>query len=101
VDVLSAYIAGFGAALDASAALESLAEDSPCHRTTDRHQRHRRAYGATGRTPVLIRADGYVALSSDAGDLSAVPNYLAAIGGAVAADLANRSARLGGIGSSP
>ncbi|MGH7911781.1 MAG: FAD-dependent oxidoreductase, partial [Candidatus Dormibacteraceae bacterium] len=37
------------------------------------------AYGATERL-VLIRPDGYVALISDAGDTSAVSNYLAAIG---------------------
>ena len=39
-----------------------------------------RAYGATGRTLVLIRPDGYVGLISDAGDVSAVSQYLAAIG---------------------
>ena len=38
------------------------------------------AYGATGRTLVLIRPDGYVALISDTGDVSAVSGYLAAIG---------------------
>jgi len=38
------------------------------------------AYGATDRTLVLIRPDGYIALISDAGDASAVSNYLAAIG---------------------
>ena len=38
------------------------------------------AYGATDRTLVLIRPDGYVALISDAGDVSAVSDYLAAIG---------------------
>jgi 2-polyprenyl-6-methoxyphenol hydroxylase-like FAD-dependent oxidoreductase len=38
------------------------------------------AYGATGCTLVLIRPDGYVALISDAGELSAVSDYLAAIG---------------------
>jgi len=38
------------------------------------------AYGATDRTLVLIRPDGYVALISDAGDASAVSDYLAAIG---------------------
>jgi hypothetical protein len=38
------------------------------------------AYGATDRTLVLIRPDGYVALISDAGDISAVSEYLAAIG---------------------
>ncbi|MGH3248537.1 MAG: hypothetical protein ACRDOI_20365 [Trebonia sp.] len=38
------------------------------------------AYGATGRTLVLIRPDGYIGLISDAGDVSAVPDYLAAIG---------------------
>ncbi|MFD9958480.1 FAD-dependent oxidoreductase [Amycolatopsis sp. NPDC059020] len=37
------------------------------------------AYGATDRTLVLIRPDGYVALISDAGDVSAVPDYLAAV----------------------
>ena len=38
------------------------------------------AYGAAGRTLVLIRPDGYVALISDAGDVSAVSDHLAAIG---------------------
>jgi 2-polyprenyl-6-methoxyphenol hydroxylase-like FAD-dependent oxidoreductase len=38
------------------------------------------AYGAADRTLVLIRPDGHVALISDAGDLSAVSDYLAAIG---------------------
>jgi len=37
------------------------------------------AYGAADRTLVLIRPDGYVALISDAGDLSAVSDYLAGI----------------------
>ncbi|XXX69060.1 FAD-dependent oxidoreductase [Sorangium sp. So ce128] len=36
------------------------------------------AYGATERTLVLIRPDGYVALISDAGDASAVSDHLAA-----------------------
>jgi len=39
------------------------------------------AYGAAEGTLVLIRPDGYVALISDAGDVSAVSDYLAAIGG--------------------
>ena len=39
-----------------------------------------RAYGATSRTLVLIRPDGYIGLISDAGDVSAVSDYLAAIG---------------------
>lgn len=38
------------------------------------------AYGAAGRTLVLIRPDGHIALISDAGDVSAVSDYLAAIG---------------------
>jgi len=38
------------------------------------------AYGAFDLTLVLIRPDGYVALISDAGDVSAVSDYLAAIG---------------------
>jgi 2-polyprenyl-6-methoxyphenol hydroxylase-like FAD-dependent oxidoreductase len=38
-----------------------------------------RAYGAGERTLVLIRPDGYIALISDAGDASAVTDYLAAI----------------------
>ena len=38
------------------------------------------AYGATDRTLVLIRPDGYIALISDAGDAPAVSDYLAAIG---------------------
>jgi 2-polyprenyl-6-methoxyphenol hydroxylase-like FAD-dependent oxidoreductase len=40
------------------------------------------AYGAGERTLVLIRPDGYVGLISDTGDVSAVADYLAAIGGA-------------------
>jgi hypothetical protein len=39
-----------------------------------------RAYGAADRTLVLIRPDGHVALISDAGEVSAVSDYLAAIG---------------------
>ena len=46
--------------------------DTECHLA--------RAYGASGRTLVLIRPDGYIALISDAGDFSAVSDYLAAIG---------------------
>ena len=38
------------------------------------------AYHATRCTLVLIRPDGYVAVISDAGDVSSVSNYLAAIG---------------------
>ncbi|MFG1913218.1 hypothetical protein [Micromonospora sp. NPDC048898] len=38
------------------------------------------AYGAGDRTLVLIRPDGYLALISDAGDVSAVSHYLDAIG---------------------
>lgn len=38
-----------------------------------------RAYGATDSTLVLIRPDGYVALISDAGDISAVSDYFADI----------------------
>jgi hypothetical protein len=38
------------------------------------------AYGAADRTLVLIRPDGYIALISDAGDVSAVSDYLTAIG---------------------
>jgi hypothetical protein len=37
------------------------------------------AYGATDRSLVLIRPDGYIGLISDAGDASAVSDYLAAI----------------------
>ena len=37
------------------------------------------AYGATDDTLVLIRPDGYVAMISDAGDLTAVGDHLAAI----------------------
>jgi hypothetical protein len=37
------------------------------------------AHGAADRTLVLIRSDGYVALISDAGDVSAVSDYLAAV----------------------
>lgn len=37
------------------------------------------AYGATASTLVLVRPDGYVGMVSDAGDLSAVWSYLAAI----------------------
>jgi len=39
-----------------------------------------RVYGATERTLVLIRPDGYVALISDAGDVWSVSDYLTAIG---------------------
>lgn len=39
-----------------------------------------RAYGATDGTLVLIRPDGYVAMISDAGDVSAIADYLAAVG---------------------
>jgi hypothetical protein len=38
------------------------------------------AYNATEHTLVLIRPDGYVALISDAGDISAVSDYIAEIG---------------------
>ncbi|SPL87834.1 putative monooxygenase [[Actinomadura] parvosata subsp. kistnae] len=38
-----------------------------------------RAYGATGRTLVVIRPDGHVGLISDAGDVSAVSDYLALV----------------------
>jgi hypothetical protein len=38
------------------------------------------AYGAGASTLVLIRPDGYVALISDAGDVSAVAEHLDAIG---------------------
>ena len=38
------------------------------------------SYGATDRTLVLIRPDGYIALISDAGDMPAVWRHLAAIG---------------------
>ena len=38
------------------------------------------AYGASERTLVLIRPDGYIALISDAGDVSTVSDYIAAIG---------------------
>ncbi|WP_410567187.1 FAD-dependent oxidoreductase [Amycolatopsis sp. cmx-4-61] len=38
------------------------------------------AYGPSGRTLVLIRPDGYIGLISDAGDLQAVTDYLAAFG---------------------
>jgi hypothetical protein len=38
------------------------------------------AHGSADRTLVLIRPDGYVALISDAGEASAVSDYLAAIG---------------------
>ena len=38
------------------------------------------AYGAADHTLVLIRPDGHVALISDAGDVSAVSDHLAAIG---------------------
>jgi 2-polyprenyl-6-methoxyphenol hydroxylase-like FAD-dependent oxidoreductase len=38
------------------------------------------AYGATDRTLVLIRPDGYVALISDAGDAPAISRYLTAAG---------------------
>jgi 2-polyprenyl-6-methoxyphenol hydroxylase-like FAD-dependent oxidoreductase len=38
------------------------------------------AYGASDRTLALIRPDGYIALISDASDVSAVSDYLAAFG---------------------
>ena len=38
------------------------------------------AYGAADRTLVLIRPDGYVALISDAGEVSAVSDYFVTIG---------------------
>ena len=38
------------------------------------------AYGAKLRTLVLIRPDGYVGLISDAGDVSTIANYMAAVG---------------------
>ena len=38
------------------------------------------AYGAIDRNLVLIRPDGYIALISDGGDVSAVADYLGAIG---------------------
>ncbi|MGC4879723.1 hypothetical protein ACLQ26_26085 [Micromonospora sp. DT43] len=37
------------------------------------------AYDAADRTLVLIRPDGYIALISDAGDVSALSRYLGAI----------------------
>jgi hypothetical protein len=46
--------------------------DTECHLAS--------AYGATDRTLVLIRPDGYVALISDAGDGRAVTDYFAMIG---------------------
>ncbi|MGW6281321.1 FAD-dependent oxidoreductase [Kribbella sp. NPDC055071] len=42
------------------------------------------AYAATDRTLVLIRPDGYIAVISDHGDLSAVADYLTTIGQASA-----------------
>jgi 2-polyprenyl-6-methoxyphenol hydroxylase-like FAD-dependent oxidoreductase len=39
-----------------------------------------KAYGPSDRAVVLIRPDGYIAMISDAGDLSAALSYLAAIG---------------------
>ena len=42
------------------------------------------AYGATDRTLVLVRPDGYVALISDTGDITTVSDYLTAIGYGVA-----------------
>ncbi|MEW2134273.1 FAD-dependent oxidoreductase [Streptomyces sp. NPDC005435] len=41
----------------------------------------RRAYGASDRTLVLIRPDGYVGVVSDAGDASVVGGYLSAVCG--------------------
>jgi 2-polyprenyl-6-methoxyphenol hydroxylase-like FAD-dependent oxidoreductase len=49
---------------------------------TQGHLTH--ACGATDTTLVLIRPDGYVALISDTGDITAVSDYLAAIGWVVA-----------------
>lgn len=45
----------------------------------DTHAHLATSYGPTARTLVLIRPDGYVGMVSDAGDLSAVWSYLAAI----------------------
>jgi 2-polyprenyl-6-methoxyphenol hydroxylase-like FAD-dependent oxidoreductase len=42
------------------------------------------AYGATDRTLVLVRPDGYIGLISDAGDVSAVSEYLTRISDVVA-----------------
>jgi 2-polyprenyl-6-methoxyphenol hydroxylase-like FAD-dependent oxidoreductase len=42
------------------------------------------AYGATDRTLVLVRPDGYIGLISDAGDVSAVSEYLTWISDVVA-----------------
>ena len=40
-------------------------------------------YGAMAHTLILIRPDGYIALISDLGDVSAVNEYLAVLGGSV------------------
>ena len=39
-----------------------------------------RAYGASGRTLVLIRPDGYIAMISDAGDVKEVAKHLTLLG---------------------
>jgi hypothetical protein len=46
---------------------------------TDLENNLARAYGATERSLVLIRPDGYIALISDAGDISAVSDYFSRI----------------------
>jgi 2-polyprenyl-6-methoxyphenol hydroxylase-like FAD-dependent oxidoreductase len=47
---------------------------------TDTEGQLARFYAATDHTLVLIRPDGYVGLISDAGDVTAVSSYLAALG---------------------
>jgi len=60
--------------------LRAVERPTGCSEVADTEGHLAHAYGATGRTLVLIRPDGYVALISDAGDMTAVSDYLAAIG---------------------
>ena len=46
----------------------------------DREGHLAKAYGASARTLVLIRPDGYIALISDGGDVSAIGDYMSAMG---------------------
>lgn len=49
------------------------------HQLADDGSQLANAHGATSRTLVLIRPDGYIAMISDAGDASAIADYLAAV----------------------
>ena len=75
---------GAGAVAEAAAlevrTIEVVSEAVGPHDVVDAEGHLARAYGAAEQTLVLIRPDGYVALISDAGEMSAVLDYLAAIG---------------------